>query len=162
MKLGRLNVLILVITVFAVLFAFFVFAISPPVAPNEVLISDGFTNWSVGNNPIIHGETIWSRFADSGQDKTIKLGYENYLGGLNLNTEYMSWEDENGSYSSNSLTLNELLTRWQDSESVFKFKHEERFFRISFSIPIENGTPKYADLEEAWANEELYQVVEIW
>ena len=162
MKLGRLHVLILVIIVFALLFALFVFVISPPVAPNEVLISEGSTNWSVDNNPIIHGETLWSKFADSGQDVSIKLGYENYLGGLNLNTEYMSWEDENGIYSASSLTLNELSTRWQVSESVFKFKHEDRFFRISFSIPIENGAPKYADLEEAWANKELYQVVEIW
>jgi len=161
MKLGRLHVLILVIAVFAVLFAFLVFVMSPPVAPNEVLIGEGVTNWSVGNNPIIHGETIWSNFADSNQGQAIKLGYENYLGGLNLNTEYMSWEDE-GSYSANSLTLNELLTRWQDSESVFKFKYEETLFRVSFSIPTENGTPKYADLEEAWENTELYQVVEIW
>jgi hypothetical protein len=163
MAVRRLYVVISVIVVFAFLFALFIFVISPPSAPSEVLIKSGFTNWSVENEPVVHGETIWSTFADYDRDQTIKLGYEAYLGGLNLNTEYMSWEAQDGSYSTNSLTFDDLMNRWQDSESVFKFKHEETFFRVSFSIPQqENGAPKYPSLEEAWANKELYQTIEIW
>jgi hypothetical protein len=42
---------------------------------------------------------------------------------------------KNGSYSSRSLTFNDLTGRWQDSESVFMFKHGNDFFQVTFSIP---------------------------
>lgn len=163
MKVRRLHIGILIIVIFAVLFAFFVFAMSPPNTSNEILIKEGYTSWSVGNDPVFHGETIWATFADYRDDEAIKVGYEVYWGGLKLNTDYMSWEDQNGSYSTGSLTLNELMANWQGSESVFKFKHEEELFRVSFSIPnLENGMPKYSSLEDAWANKELYQIIEVW
>ena len=68
---------------------------------------------------------------------------------------------ENGIYSANSLSFNDLMGRWQDSEAVFKFRHGDNFFQVTFSIPkLENGTSKFATLIEAWEEGELYQKVE--
>jgi hypothetical protein len=167
MKIRRLHTVFSFFAIVAVFFAFFVFGMSPPKASNETLIGIGDTTWSLDNAPIVHGETIWEKFADYpgsntiDHGDTIKIVYCSYWGGLQYNTEYMSWEVENGVFSSNSLAFDDLMGRWQDSESVFKFKHGEDFYEVSFSIPkLENGTYKYADLLEAWEEGELHQIIE--
>lgn len=167
MKSRALIYTLLVIAIFTLLFIFLVFGVSPSVAPNENIIRFGNTAWSLDNNSSFHGKTVWLRFADypgnssMEHSNTIKIEHVIYWGIIPYDSEDMNWEVENGSYSSNSLTFNDLMGRWQDSESIFKFKHRDDFYHVTFSIPkLENGTSKYATLLEAWEKGELYQVIE--
>ena len=163
----RLAYTLLVIAILALLFLFLVFGLSPSKAPNENIIRFGDTDWSLDNNPRFYGNTVWSRYADySGNSTlnhldTIKVEHTIYWGIIQYDSEAMSWEVENGSYSFNSLTFNDLMERWQDSKAVFKFRQGDDFFQVTFSIPkLENGANKYATLLEAWEKGELYQIVE--
>ena len=169
MKSRRLFYAILFLALIAVLFVLLIFVVPSPSASNENLIKIGYVPWSLNNNLTVHGETIWDKFADYStseeitNDNTIKLGYTIYWGTIPYNTEYMSWEKEDGSYSSNSLSFDDLLSRWQNSEAVFKFKHTDDYYRVSFTIPkLENGNSRYIDLQDAWNTGELYQIIEAW
>jgi hypothetical protein len=167
MKSRGLIYTLLAIAIFAFLFLFLVFGVSPPRAPNENILRFGNTDWSLDNNPRVYGVTTWSRFADYPANatiehsNTIKVEHTIYWGFIPYDSEAMSWEVENGNYSSRSLTFNDLMGRWQGSESVFTFKQGDDFFQVTFSIPkLENGTSKYATLLEAWDEGELYQIIE--
>ncbi|MCJ7713177.1 hypothetical protein MUO66_01785, partial [Candidatus Bathyarchaeota archaeon] len=118
--------------------------------------------WNLDTEQTTYGQSIWSNFNDN-EDKAIKLYYCTYTGGFFYSFDVMGWENESGIYSTNSLNLDDLLDRWQDSASVFKFNFEKEYYRVSFSIPkFEDGTDKYSDLSEAWEEGELYQIVEEW
>jgi hypothetical protein len=167
MKSRGLMYTLLMIALLVILFAFLSFGMSPPEAPNENNIGFGSTSWSLDSTPVVHGETFWGVFADySGEEilehsNTIKVAYEVYWGALPYDSQYMSWEVEDGTFSSKSLTLNDLTERWQDSASTFTFKHENDLYQVTFNIPkLEDGTSKYATLTEAWENGELHQLVE--
>lgn len=143
-----------------------IFGMSPIEAPNESIIRFGPTNWSVDNNAILHGKTVWERFADFAGDPTIKhsntirVDHISHWGIIPYDSEVMNWEVENGTFSSNSLSFNDLMGRWRDSEAVFIFKHEDALLKVTFSIPkLENGANKYDTLLEAWEEMELLQII---
>lgn len=164
MKIPARLLAILIIAIVAILFAYFLFDTSPPKASNESSVrKERDTSWSLSNEHNIYGKSIWSYFAEYENHETIKLYYCRYWGGILFNKETMSWENEMGIFSSKPLTLNDLITKWQDSASVFKFKYENEYYKVSFSIPtLENGDYKYNDLNEAWERGELYQIIEKW
>lgn len=169
MKSSGLIYTLLIIAIFVLLFLFLVFGLSPPESPSENIIRFGNTDWSLDINTRFYGKTVWSRFADYPGNltienaNTIKVEHAIYWGAIPYDSEVMSWEVENGIYSANSLSFNDLMDRWQDSESVFKYRHEDNFIQVTFSIPkLENGTSKYATLLEAWEEGELYQKVEVF
>ena len=152
-----------------ILFAFLIYGLSPPNFPNETYIRIGTNDWNLDNDQTVYGRSTWSLFADYEGDETIRRGdtlklYDCiYWGAILYDTDAMSWENETGSYSSTSLTLNDLMSRWQDAVSVFKFNYGDEYCRVSFSIPkLENGANKYGDLNEAWESGELYQIIEKW
>ena len=159
-----------IIAIIALLFTFLFFVLSPPESSNQIYVRVGDTDWSVDAEPIVYGKSIWADFADYERDtttirpETIKLYDCIYWGAVISDKETMFWEtEEQGTYASHSLTLNNLMERWQNSASVFKFKHEDQYFRVSFSIPkLENGNYKYNDIAEAWEEGELYQAIEKW
>ena len=152
-----------IVAIAAILFAFIGFGLSPPAASNEVTVRKGYTDWRVQNGHTINGESAWAFFADAGNYEAVKIYHCAYWGGVLLDKNVMSWENNDGSYSSKSLTLTDLTARWQDSASVFKFTYENEFYTVSFSIPkLEDGSYKYADLTEAWENAELHQIIEAW
>ena len=159
----RFKLLAMVIpTVGLILFAYLVFGVSPPQASNRLVIRQGDSDWSISNERTIYGKTVWSQFADY-PNETIKLFYCIYWGSVLVDKKVMSWEDETGSFSSRSLSLNDLVKRAQNSESIFKFGFENEYYKVSFSIPkLENETHKYSDLSEAWKKGELHQIIEEW
>lgn len=157
------------IAIVAMVFVFINMVLAPPVTSNEIIITVGDNDWSLGNDPIFYGKSYWSTYSDSSHDETIqrsetiKMYYCIYWGALTVDKETMSWETATGNFSSKSLAHNDLLTRWQDSGSVFKFKHEETYFKVTFSIPkTENGDYKYTNITQAWEKGELYQTIELW
>ena len=167
MKSRGLIYTLLVIAIFTLLFLFLVFGMSPPDSPNENIIKSGNTDWSLASNPRFYGRTVWSRFADYFANSTvqntdtIKVEQAIYWGAIPFDSEAMSWEVKNGSYSVNSLTFDDLMGRWQNSESIFVFKQGDNLFKVIFTIPkLQDGTSKYSTLLEAWEEGELYQVVE--
>ena len=158
---------LLAIAILAILFVFLVFGVSPAKAPSENIMRFGNTYWSLDSTPVFYGTTVWSMFADySGNanlehSNTIEVEHTTYWGVIPYDSEPMFWETEDGSFSSASLTFDDLMGRWEDSESVFKFKHGEDVYQVTFSIPkLENGTNKYTTLLEAWNEGELYQIIE--
>jgi len=152
-----------IVAIVAIFFAFLTYGLSPPNASNEIYIRKGDTNWSLDNEQTVYGKSIWANFADHEGNETIKIYYCKYWGSILFNKETMRWENEMGNYSSKSLNLNDLMTRWQDSASVFKFNFENEYYKVSFSIPkMENGDYKYNDLGKAWEKGELYQIIEKW
>ena len=158
-----------IIAIIALLFTILLSVLSPPEASNQIYIRIGDTDWKVDDDPIVNGKSIWAEFADYERDptnrpETIKLYDCIYWGAIISDKETMYWETEQqGTYSSNSLTLNDLVEQWQNSASVFKFKHQDQYFRVSFTIPkLENGDYKYSDITEAWEKGELYQTIEKW
>jgi hypothetical protein len=157
---------LLIIAILGILFIFMVFGMSPMESPNENVIRFGYTNWSGDSDPIVYGKTVWERFSDFPGDSTIEHSYtikvEHIIhwGIIPVDSESMSWEVENGTFSSNSLTYNDLMDRWRDSEAVFAFKHEDALLKVSFSVPkLENGEDKYDTLLDAWEEMELLQIV---
>jgi hypothetical protein len=61
------------------------------------------------------------------------------------------------------LILSDLETRWEDTESVFKFRYGDDFYKVSFSIPqLADGAYKYLDLEESWYYGELNVTISQW
>ena len=141
---------------------YLVFGTTPPLEPNEQDIGHGWTNWSLDTEPIIHGKTIWSHYADN-RNQSIKVHYSTYWGGIFHSFESMSWEVEEGVFSTKSLDFYDLLSKWDNSVAVFKFKYNDGFYRVSFSSPkLENGLDKYSSLLEAWEKEELHHIVEKW
>ena len=153
---------IVIITIGLILFAYLVLGVSPPQASNRLIVRKGDSNWSLSNEKRIYGKTIWSQFADY-PEETIKLYYCRYWGGVLVDKIVISWEDETGSFSSRSLSLNDLVKRQQNSRSIFKFGFENEYYKVSFNIPkVENGNYKYSDLSEAWDIGELYQIIEEW
>ena len=158
-----------ILAIIAVLAVFLVYGLSPPNASNEIFVVKGYTDWSLDNGRVIHGESVWASFADYEGDETIqrsetiKVYNAIYWGAILFNKAEMSWETETGSYSIESLTLNDLKNSWQDGASVFKYTFEEDYFRVSFSIPkLKNGEYKFSDLTEAWEEGQLYQTIEKW
>jgi hypothetical protein len=158
---------LLAIAILAILFVFLIFGISPSKAPSENIIRFGNTYWSLDNTPVFHGTTVWSIFADYPgntaleHSNTIEIEHTTYWGVIPYDSEPMLWETKDGSFLSASLTFDDLMGRWQDSESVFKFRHEEDFYQVTFGIPkLENGANKYTTLLEAWNEGELYQIIE--
>jgi hypothetical protein len=171
MKIRASHIAILLIAIFVIFIAFLMVDTSPPGKSNEIFVTVGHNDWEVGSDQIIYGETIWGVFADYQYDEgtnrreTIRVDYCIYWGGVQMYKEHMSWENETGNYLSKSLGLNDLILKWQDSESesVFKFKHEDKYYRVAFSIPkLENGIDKYSNLTDAWENGELYQITDEW
>ncbi len=164
MKMQTRLLAILIIAIVAFLFAYLLFGMSPPKASNELIIrKGGDSSWSLSNEQNIYGKSIWSQFATHPNNETIKLYHCTYQGGILVNKDTMFWEDETGSFSSKPLSLDDLMARWQDLMSVFKFKYENEYYTVSFAIPkLENGTYKYTDLSEAWKRGELYQIIEGW
>ena len=167
MKSRALIYTLLMIAIFALLFLFLVFGMSPPDTQNETIIRSGNTDWSLDNNPKFYGRTVWARFSDYVANSTlqntdtIKVENAMFLGSILYDTEAMSWEVENGSYSFNSLTFDDLMGRWQNSESIFILKQGDNLFKVTFTIPkLQDGTSKYSSLLEAWEEGELYQIVE--
>jgi len=158
-----------IVAIVAILIAFLILFLSPLKASNETYIREGDNDWSLDNDQTVYGKTYWSIYADYMRDETIersetiKLYYCKYWGDILINKETMTWEKDVGTYSSKSLTLNDLMIRWQDSASVFKFNYEDEYYKVSFTIPkLENGDYKYSDLTEAWEKGELYQTIEKW
>jgi hypothetical protein len=169
MKLRTKIYAISTITIVVILFIFVIYGLSPPNFPNETYIREGNNDWNLDNGQTVHGRSTWAIFADFEGDtnisrkETIKLYDCVYWGALLYDTDAMSWENEMGDYTSRSLTLNDLMLRWQDQVSVFKYKYGDEYYKVSFSIPkMENGTSKYIDLKDAWESGELYQTVEKW
>ena len=163
MKSRAIVITIISLIAIGAFFSYLVFAIPLPEEPNEVIITKSHTiKWNLETEQTTYGQSIWSNFNDN-EDKTIKLYYCTYTGGFFYSFDGMGWENESGIYSTNSLNLDDLLGRWQDSASMFKFNFEKEYYRVSFSIPkFEDGTDKYSDLSEAWEEGELYQIVEEW
>ena len=161
MKLRAITIISLI--AIGAFFSYLVFAIPLPEEPNEVIITKGLTiKWNLETEQTTYGQNIWSNFNDN-EDKAIKLYYCTYTGGFFYSFDVMGWENESGIYSTTSLNLDDLLDRWQDSASMFKFNFEKEYYRVSFSIPkFEDGTDKYSDLSEAWEEGELCQIVEEW
>lgn len=158
------NYLFTIISILFVLslLAYLVYGTVPPKEPNELDIHNHSTNWSLDSEPIIYGKTIWSDFNDNIND-SIKVYYVTYTGGFFHNFETMSWEIEPGNFSTRSLDYNTLSDKWDNSSSVFRFKFENDYYRVSFSIPkLENGLDKYDSLIESWEEHELHQIVEKW
>lgn len=158
--------MLLIIAILGLLFIFMIFGLSPLESPNENIIRFGPTTWSVDSDPVLYGKTVWERFSDFPGDptiehsNTIKVEYTLHWGIIPFDSEGMSWEVENGTFSSNSLTYNDLMERWRDSEAVFIFRHEDTLFKVTFSIPkLENGENKYDTLLEAWEVMELLQII---
>jgi len=159
--------MLLIVAILGLLFILMIFGMSPLESPNENIIRFGLANWSADNDHILHGKTVWERFSDFSGDptikhsNTIKVDHIIHWGILPIDSEAMSWEVENGTFSSNSLNYNDLMERWQDSESVFIFNHEDALYKVSFSIPkLENGANKYDTLLEAWEEMELLHIIE--
>ena len=154
-----------IITVVAVLalvlaFAYLVLGTVPPKAPNEQDIRHDWIDWSIDTEPAVYGKTIWSDFADN-INASIKVYHCTYYGGVFHSFETMTWETEPGTFSTSSLNYYDLEAKWSGSASIFKFKFEDEFYKVTFSIPkTENGLDKYTSLLEAWENEELHQIVE--
>ena len=163
MKSSAIIIAIISLIAIGAFFSYLVFAIPLPEEPNEVIITKRATiKWNLETEQTTYGKTIWGNFNDN-EEKAIKLYYCTYTGSLFHSFEVMGWENESDIYSTNSLNLDNLLDRWQDSASAFKFNYENEDYRISFSIPkFEDGTDKYSDLSEAWEEGELYQIVEEW
>ena len=167
MKLRGLIYALAVLAIFALVFLVLAFGVSPPEAPNENLIAFGNNEWSLNTVPRFYGQTVWSRFADYPGNSTIehlntiKVEHEIYFGAIPYDSENMIWEVNDGSYSSNSLTFDDLNERWQVSESVFNFKYGDENFKVTFNIPkLDDGTNKYGTLLEAWNAGELFQTIE--
>jgi hypothetical protein len=161
--------IIAIITVLAVIAIVPTMFMSPPDHPNEGIIKMGETDWSLDTDPKVYGNTIWATYADyegksedAEHGKTIKVYYNSHLGAVTFDNEIMSWKDVAGVVSTHSLTLEDMVSHLQVSEAVFKFSVEGENYRVSFSIPKENGQDKYSDLTEAWNQGELYQTVELW
>lgn len=157
---------LLITAILGILFIFMIFGMSPMESPNEDIIGFGPTNWSVNNDSILYGKTVWERFSDFPGDSsiehsyTIKVEHIFHWGIIPVDSESMSWEVKNGTFSSNSLAYNDLMGRWRDSEAVFIFEHEDTLLKVSFSIPkLENGEDKYDTLLDAWEEMELLQIV---
>ncbi len=75
----------------------------------------------------------------------------------------MTWEDEYGRFSTKPLILSDLETMWKDTESVFKFRYDDDFYKVSFSIPqLDDESYKYLDLEESWYHGELKVTISQW
>ena len=158
-----------IIAIIAVLAIVPTMFMSPADNPDELIIKIGETDWSLDTDPKVYGTTIWSAFADyegeteaAEQGKTIKLHYNSHVGAVTLNKEIMSWEDMGGDVTTHSLTLEDMISHMQGSEAVFKFSVEGENYKVTFSIPEENGQNKYSDITEAWNEGELYQTVELW
>ena len=167
MKSRGLIYAVAVLAIFALVFLVLAFGVSPAAAPNENIITFGNTEWSLDTNPRFYGKTVWARFSDySGNStiehlNTIKVEHEVYFGAIPYDSEHMNWEVSDGSYSSNSLTFDDLMGHWQGSESIFTFKHGDDLLKVTFSIPkLDDGTNKYTTLLEAWEEGELYQTIE--
>ena len=167
MKLRGLIYALAVLAIIALVFLVLAFGVSPPATPSENTIAFGNTEWSLDSNPRFYGKTVWARFADySGnltidQLNTIKVEHEIYLGAIPYDSEAMTWEVNTGSYSSHSLTYNDLTDHWQGSKSIFTFKHGDTLLTVTFSIPkLTDGTNKYPTLLESWEAGELYQTIE--
>lgn len=158
-----------IIAVAALVVLYLTVFMSPPLSSNEEIIRIGDNDWAIDDDPIVYGKSYWSTYADYNGDETserpesIKVYYVSYLGGLSVDKEAMLWENTDGNYLTRSLTLNDLVTHWQGSSAVFKFNHQDDYYRIVFSIPqLENGAYKYTDITEAWNEGELYQTTEMW
>lgn len=169
MKFKAITYALLFLSILALIFAFMVFVMAPPNSPNEITVGFGNNDWGLDSEPVVHGRSIWNKFSDYRVDvsvplnhsNSIKVAYENYWGAIPYNSEYMSWEVEDGVFSSNSLIYDDLIGRWQDSEAEFKFSYGDNFFQITYSIPkLEDGTNKYATLLDAWDKGDLFQIVE--
>lgn len=145
-----------------VFLVYLVYGIVPPINPSDQDITHGYYDWSLDTEPIIYGKTIWSDFSDN-VNHSIKVYYCIYTGGYFHEFNAMYWEVDPGNYSSASLNYFNLLDKWDGSTAAFRYKYNEEFFRVSFSIPkLENGLDKYDSLKEAWNEEELHQIVEKW
>lgn len=146
-----------------ILVAYILFWLSPPKSPNELVIKKGpYSNWSLTiQGDTVYGVTVWSEFAEYPSEDTIKLYHAIYLGGVLIDKKPMSWEDnKTGHFNSKPLTLQNLTANWIEAEnaSIFKFRFENNYYKVSFSIPKHS----FETLAESWENEELYQTIETW
>ena len=119
---------------------------------NAFVISNGNRfDWGLVTEQTVYGQVYWSEFRDYPNNDTIKIYIKSYIGPIWFDSHEMKWEDEYGRFSSKPLILSDLEKRWKDTESVFKFRYDDDFYKVSFSIPrLNNGTYKYLDLEESW------------
>lgn len=138
--------------------------VGSPKPSNALVISEGLRyDWELLNEQSIYGQISWSEFGGYRENDPIKIYYKSYVGPIWFSSNEMTWEDEYGRFSSKPLILSDLETRWKDTESVFKFRYDDDFYKVSFSIPLlNNGTYKYLDLEESWENGELYVTINSW
>ena len=162
--------IISIVAVVALVVIYLTMIMSPPNTSNEEIVRLGETDWSIETDPTVYGASIWATFADySGgnegteHQESIKVYFVDYLGGVTVDKETMSWDDTTGTSSEKSLTLENMITHWQGSSAIFKFNHKDDFYKVSFSVSkLENGQDKYTDITEAWNEGELLQTVEMW
>ena len=161
MKSGIAKIISIILIIATVsFFAYLIFGPTPLKAPNEQDIRHDWIDWSIDAEPAVYGKTIWADFADN-INNSIKVYHCTYYGGFFHSFDDMTWETEPGTFSSSSLNYYDLEAKWNGSSSIFKFKFEDEFYKVTFSIPkTENGLDKYNSLLEAWENEELHQIVE--
>ena len=60
------------IAIVAMVFVFINMVLAPPVTSNEIRITVGDNDWSLGNDPIFYGKSYWSTYSDSSHDETIQ------------------------------------------------------------------------------------------
>jgi hypothetical protein len=153
-----------IIILAAILIATYIAFIVQPIhgESNELLITYGISNWILSD--VFNGEIVWSDFAEYSQVKTIKIYKTNYWWIFLFNAEAMAWEKE-GVFSYSPLNLEDILSHEHNSESIFRFRYQNEYFKVVFSIPkYENGTYKYPNFEETWLAEqpEINFLIEIW